>query len=87
MCGIAFSLSPQELPSELFKSLCNACQSRGPDYQGTALVKHVSSNLYLHFYASVLHLRGDHVAKQPFRFKDDVLVYVSLFISACKNFS
>jgi hypothetical protein len=78
MCGITFTLSPDELPSELFEGLCTACQPRGPDYQGGTIVKHVSSNFYLHFYAAVLHLRGNHVARQPFQDGEDVLIYVRI---------
>lgn len=83
MCGITFSLSRSELPSELYESLCSACRSRGPDYQGRTIVKHVPSGFYLHFYASVLHLRGNHVASQPFVDDEDVLVYVSLTYDDC----
>lgn len=44
-------------------------------------MKHVPSSFYLRFYASVLHLRGNHVADQPFVEDEDVLIYVSLLAS------
>lgn len=76
MCGITFSRCASELPSELFEALCTTCHSRGPDYQGRRIVEHVPSNTFLHFYASTLHLRGDHVARQPFVKSQNVLIYV-----------
>lgn len=74
MCGITFALSEAPLPVELFSSLCNACNPRGPDYQNTHSIK--VGKYTLQFHAAVLHLRGDHVAKQPF-VNGDILVYVS----------
>lgn len=87
MCGITFSRCASELPSELFEALCTACHSRGPDYQGRRIVEHVPSNTFLHFYASVLHLRGDHVARQPFVDSQNVLIYVRALFTVTSHCS
>lgn len=69
MCGIyaALSASPAHQPSpELQQCLCN----RGPDHVGTvqsriAGVTSSAGDVYLTCTATVLSLRGDHVAQQP----------------------
>ncbi|KAI1331010.1 asparagine synthase-domain-containing protein [Xylariaceae sp. FL0255] len=69
MCGIhaLITTSPQE---ELSPTLKQALINRGPDHLGRAH-RQVSSSAgdgptHLHFTSTVLALRGDHIAKQPF---------------------
>jgi asparagine synthetase B (glutamine-hydrolysing) len=67
MCGIHASIntSPDQiLSSELERCLCN----RGPDHIGTVKTQLNNSQgeLFLTFTSTVLSLRGDHVARQPF---------------------
>lgn len=46
----------------------------GPDYRQTVSI--TVGSFKLRFHAAVLHLRGDHVAKQPFRTDQYILIYV-----------
>ncbi|CEI64268.1 Asparagine synthetase domain-containing protein C4F6.11c [Fusarium venenatum] len=67
MCGIhaSINISPdQALSSELERCLCN----RGPDHTGIVKTQLDNSHgeLFLTFTSTVLSLRGDHVARQPF---------------------
>ncbi|KDQ19731.1 hypothetical protein BOTBODRAFT_375199 [Botryobasidium botryosum FD-172 SS1] len=74
MCGIlcSFALHPgdqDETYSTLIARLREANQLRGPDSNKSHLVavgqSTPSDHLLVSFYASVLHLRGDHVVPQP----------------------
>lgn len=67
MCGICVVVSSCEPPSinqDLKRRLCN----RGPDHLGTheVCVDADGAVTHLSFTSTVLSLRGDHVAKQPF---------------------
>lgn len=70
MCGIHAVVStsrPGEIPSNIKRRLCN----RGPDHISTHRTQFnddqgTSSQTHLAFTSTVLALRGDHVAKQPF---------------------
>ncbi|KAG8889849.1 hypothetical protein FRB99_003941, partial [Tulasnella sp. 403] len=71
MCGIVVYLSLDPLPpSSDAPPILTALQSsnavRGPDAQGS-LQTQLDSDLTLHAYASVLHLRGSEVTPQPHR--------------------
>ncbi|OAD70289.1 hypothetical protein PHYBLDRAFT_177972 [Phycomyces blakesleeanus NRRL 1555(-)] len=68
MCGILFSISdtrPENSP--LWNSLEALNTKRGPDAQQTHVItiQDQQAQLYLRFFSSVLHLRGDHVVPQP----------------------
>lgn len=68
MCGICAVVSSRESPSishNLQRRLCN----RGPDHLGSHEARVDGADgavAYLSFTSTVLSLRGDHVAKQPF---------------------
>ena len=68
MCGICAVVSSRESPSishNLKRRLCN----RGPDHLGNHEARVDGADgavAYLSFTSTVLSLRGDHVAKQPF---------------------
>jgi asparagine synthetase B (glutamine-hydrolysing) len=67
MCGIHVVISasqPAEISADLRRCLCN----RGPDHVTTheTQLTYGAETTHLAFTSSVLALRGDHVAKQPF---------------------
>jgi asparagine synthetase B (glutamine-hydrolysing) len=70
MCGIHAIISPGNA-AEISQNLRQALSNRGPDYLGQ-VTRSVStadaqeSNVSITFTSTVLALRGDHVAKQPF---------------------
>ena len=68
MCGIVFSSNAEHAA---VPQLIAAVQPRGPDYA------HTLNHENLAFHASVLHLRGNQIAQQPFENDRGILVYVS----------
>lgn len=63
MCGIHATISVDDA-AELSENLRQSLTDRGPDHLGVA-ERHLS-HATLRFTSTVLALRGDHVAKQPF---------------------
>lgn len=66
MCGILVTISPSASESDVLdgNDLLDYVASRGPDYRDTYKVLSVGE-CRLTFTSSVLHLRGQHVVKQP----------------------
>ncbi|CVK83580.1 related to asparagine synthases [Fusarium mangiferae] len=63
MCGIHAIISSS--PEQTLSSVSERCLvNRGPDHTGTVRIQ--LDDLFLTFTSTVLSLRGDHVAKQPF---------------------
>lgn len=73
MCGIVFSLSKGEPQDAILARLAEVNERRGPDYNSEH--RHEICGYHLRFYASVLHLRGDSITKQPLRRDGNILLW------------
>jgi asparagine synthetase B (glutamine-hydrolysing) len=76
MCGIGLTLFPASTPSDpIEQKVKDAIRNRGPDYQGQESFYETNENLHdrwkLTLLASVLHMRGDYIVKQPY-FDNDI---------------